>query len=36
MVFFSMFFGIAIQFQLLSTAIRDIDYICGDFEANVF
>jgi hypothetical protein len=35
MVFSSMFLGIANQFQLLSATIRDIDYICVDFEANV-
>jgi hypothetical protein len=35
MVFSSMFLGIAIQFRLLSAAIRDIDYICVDFEANI-
>ena len=31
----SIFYGIAIQFQLLSAAIRDIDYICIDFKANL-
>jgi hypothetical protein len=35
MVFFSIFYGIAIQFQLLSAAIRDIDYICVDFMSNL-
>jgi len=35
MVFTSIFLDIAIHFQLLSAAIRDIDYICVDFEANV-
>jgi hypothetical protein len=35
MVFSSMFYGIATQFQLLSAAIRDIDYICVDFKANL-
>jgi hypothetical protein len=35
LVFTSMFYGIAIQFQLISAAIQDIDYICVDFEANL-
>jgi len=35
MVFSSVFYGIAIQFKLLSAAIRDIDYICVDFKANL-
>jgi hypothetical protein len=34
-VFSSLFYGIALQFQLLSAAIRDIDYICVDFKANL-
>ena len=35
LVFSSMYYGIAIQFQLLSAAIRDIDYICVDFKAKL-
>jgi hypothetical protein len=35
MVFSSMFYGISIQFKLLSAAIRDIDYICVDSKANL-
>lgn len=35
MVFSSVFYGIAIQFKLLSAAIQDIDYICVDFKANL-
>jgi hypothetical protein len=35
MVFSSMFYGIAMHFQLLSAAIRDIDYICVDFKTNL-
>jgi hypothetical protein len=34
-VFSSIFYGIAIQFQLLSAAVQDIDYICVDFEADL-
>jgi hypothetical protein len=34
MVFSSMFYGISIQFQLISAAIQDIDDICVDFKAN--
>ena len=35
MVFCSVFYGIAIQFKLLSAAIRDIDYICLDFKVHL-
>jgi len=35
MVFSSMFYGISIQFKLLSAAIRDIDYISVDSKANL-
>jgi hypothetical protein len=35
MVFSSIFYGISIQFQLLATAIRDIDDICIDLKADL-
>jgi hypothetical protein len=34
-MFSSVFYGISIQFQLLSAAVQDIDDICVDFKANV-
>jgi hypothetical protein len=34
MVFSSIFYGISIQFQLLATAIRDIDDICIDLKEH--